>query len=116
MRPPRPHGDIDLVHLTPGLGAIDRALTRGRLGHEIVLKRFPHKCAFLAGGACCEILLIDATAEPPFTCFWGDVPFYWQRPQLEPHAADPISIVSRANLRHYPARHRQTEPQRWRPC
>jgi hypothetical protein len=117
LRPPGPHGDIDLVHLAPDFVAVDRALARGFLGGEIVLKRFPHKRAFLVGGICCEILLIDQTGEPPMTRFWGDVPFFWRRPLLEPDGAghgDPISVLSRPNLLHQRAHHRSTQPHRWR--
>lgn len=90
----------------------------GLLGPEITLKRFTHKRAFLTEGVCCEILLIDPTGNPPLTRFWGDVLFSWRRPLLElegvAHEAHAIPMLSRANLQHQRAQHRNVEPHRWR--
>jgi hypothetical protein len=117
LRPPGPHGDIDLVHLGDSFVAADMALETGRLPEEIRAKRFPHKRAFIWRGLCCEILLIQDWRARPMTWFWGDVPLFWQTPLAHARpvarAGHAFRLVSAANLRLYRARHRDTQPWRW---
>jgi hypothetical protein len=117
LRPPGPHRDIDLVHLGDSFAAADVALETGRLPEEIRAKRFPHKRAFAWRGLCCEILLIQDSSARPVSCFWSDVPLFWQAPIghscLVIRAGHQFGVVSAANLRLYRRRHRDMQPWRW---
>jgi hypothetical protein len=117
--PPRPHADIDLVYRSADFSAID-ALLRSEAGDldEVTGKRFSHKRAFRFRSVVCEILLVQDWQDQPFTLFWGDVPFGWNRPFLQPSkrslAGVPVSLVHEDNLRRYRAEFKSTENHRWR--
>ncbi|OLP57381.1 hypothetical protein BJF92_16435 [Rhizobium rhizosphaerae] len=124
LRPPGPHGDIDLVYVGPGFAGLDAFLAGGQrlCPHDTPLrslpaKRFPHKRAFLVEDVLCEILLVDLHDGLPATCFWGDTLFFWERPLAEATPAVlgglPVPVMSRANLLAYRALHRETQPWRW---
>jgi hypothetical protein len=118
LRPRGPHRDIDLVHLSDSFASVAIGLETGRLPQEIRAKRFPHKRAFIWRGLCCEIILIRDWRRCPVTWFWGDVPLFWQTPLARARpmigAGHCFRLVSAANLRLHRARHRDTQPWRWR--
>jgi hypothetical protein len=119
LRPSGPHGDIDLIHEGVDWCAMDALLRNLPLGiEEVAAKRFAHKRAFVLDGICCEIVLVQRVKGAPVTLFWGDVPFHWGQPLLHdrPAIRDSHSflVVSAANLIAARARHRETEPWRWR--
>ena len=118
-RPAGPHGDVDLIHDGGGRAAVDAWLRGPPPGiTEIAAKRFARKRAFLMDGMCCEIVLVRQVNGAPVTLFWGDVPFVWERPLLHrsPLQRDgyDLSVLSAANLAALRARHRETQPWRWR--
>lgn len=60
LESPRAHADIDLVLTDVDIAALDEWLGSKE---EIVAKRFPHKRAFLLGGAMVELHLVTRRAE-----------------------------------------------------
>jgi hypothetical protein len=118
LRPPRPHGDVDLIHCGDDWQAVDAWLHGPSGVVEIAAKRFAHKRAFLLDGVCCEVLLVREIAGAPVTLFWGEVPYDWERPLLHRetilHEGHYFSVVAAANLAALRARHRKTQPWRWR--
>lgn len=119
LRPSEPHGDVDLIHEGVDWCAMDALLLNLPPGiEEVAAKRFAHKRAFVLDGVCCEIVLVQRANGAPVTLFWSDVPFHWEQPLLhdQPVIRDGhrFSVVSAANLIAARARHRETEPWRWR--
>lgn len=118
LRPPGPHGDVDLIYSEDGWRTVDAWLHQPPSDFtEIAAKRFAHKRAFLLDGVCCEIVLVQLEPDGPITWFWGDVPFRWETPLLHAETVSiegrSQSILSPANLHAIRTRHRETQPWRW---
>ena len=115
LREPWEHRDIDLLYRGDGLAAFDAL---GSDFSPVPLKRFHHKRAFIVRNVLCEIILIQDAERRPVTHYWGDVPFYWDRPLLHPQPVDlcgaPVTAISAKNLQRHRRLHRQTQPDRWR--
>jgi hypothetical protein len=61
LNPPWDHSDIDLIVTDADIEALDAWLTTQ---NEIVLKRFPHKRAFLLGDVLVELHLLCRRTDP----------------------------------------------------
>jgi hypothetical protein len=116
LRQPRPHADIDLLLPAPSFESLDRLLAAAPSDlSEIPFKRFAHKRAFLLADLMVEVVLVQQENGTAVTWFWGDVRFEWILPLTEDCllGGHRLPAASRANLRHYRALHRSTQPWRW---
>ena len=118
LRPPEPHGDVDLLLPAPDFVQLEQAMA-GRTGfREIRAKRFAHKRAYSAAdGLMIEFVLVTPEHAGPVTRFWGDIPFRWLEPLTDCSvrlADGDLAVASCANLIRYRRRHRSFEPWRWR--
>jgi hypothetical protein len=114
--PPCAHSDLDLLLPSQSFEALDDLIAEptGDL-HEVPLKRFAHKRAFLSDKILVEVTLVQELDGAVLTWFWGDVRFEWLRPLAEDCelGGHRLAAASRENLRRYRARHRSIEPWRW---
>jgi hypothetical protein len=102
LRPPWPHGDLDLLARAP--------IADGLAGlHEISAKRFRHKRAFVVDGVMVELLLVEADEAGPFTQLWT-YKHRWPVDVIE--AGGELPLASRAAVRGYRAAHRRVDQAR----
>lgn len=113
---PRAHKDIDLVLQADSFAPLDQHLAHGRLGKEIVAKRFHHKRAFDHAGTMVELYLVESEADEWVTRFWGDKVHRWHAPLMEnvPLGEVIIQAVTPVNLIAFRASHKLHQPWRWR--
>ncbi len=113
---PRSHADIDLLLEARSFQTLDHLLAVASDMEEIPLKRFAHKRAFVFKGIMIEVILVQQESGAAFTWFWNDVRFDWSAPLTEccVLGGHQLPAVSRHNLQNNRARHKLTEPWRWR--
>lgn len=118
LRPPGPHGDVDLLLPALDFVPLEQAMAMNAGFREIGAKRFAHKRAWAgADGLVLEFLLVIREAGGPVTRFWGDRPFHWLEPLGDRaiHVTEAILAVATAdNLVRYRRLHGSMEPWRWR--
>lgn len=93
---PREHGDVDLLYPAADFSAVDTVLARRADFHEIEVKRFNHKRAFVYEGTMIELFLAQEDAEGLYTDFSGRFRFDWPAGTLASRGGLPV--VGRAAL------------------
>ncbi len=108
LRPPGPHGDIDLLYPAEDFGLLDEFLRVQAGAEEILAKRFLHKRAFRWQDVRVEVFLVRREAAGLETDFFGLHRLLWpddtlsQTLRLEGRE---LAAASPAALRLYRARH-----------
>ncbi len=112
LRPPGPHGDIDLLYPAADFRAVDRFLLTHRDLEEVVGKRFAHKRAFRRDGVLVELFLLQPTDAGLTTDFFGHHLFLWPADTLlytVPLLGASVPAASPATLRLYREQHKAIE-------
>jgi hypothetical protein len=111
LRPPGPHGDIDLLYPAEDFGRVDRFLQPHADLEEVPAKRFVHKRACVWRGVLIEIFLLPPTPAGFVTNFFGLYPFRWPDKTLSqaPLLSIPAPVASPAALRLYREQHKAVE-------
>ena len=112
LRPPGPHGDIDLLFPAEDFSRVDHFLRARQDREEVPGKRFVHKQAFLRQGVLVELFLVPTTGAGLTTDFFGLHLFHWPADTLL-HTVSligvPVPMTSPAALRFYREQHQAVE-------
>ena len=111
IRPPGPHGDIDLLYPAEDFSAVDQFLQSRTDLEEVQGKRFIHKRAFVRQGVLVELFLLRRAAARYATDFFGVCEFLWPEDALSEMRllGVPTLAASSAALRFYRERHTAIE-------
>jgi len=82
LRPPGPHGDIDLLYPAATFAQLDTFLKASESVEEIKAKHFPHKRAFRWHHVLIEVFLLCPDANRYVTHFFGIHRFPWPEDTL----------------------------------
>jgi hypothetical protein len=108
--PPRPHGDVDILVVNPGLDEIDAFVTNH---NEIVAKRNPHKRAYLQAGVMVELFLVTYRGGRWTTNFWGSHEHQW--PTLSWVYRRGLPVAPLASVQSYRDSYAEIHPDRKHP-
>ena len=111
IRPPGPHGDIDLLYPAENFYLLDQMLSAHSNMEEIQGKRFVHKRAFVWRGVLIEIFLLRSAATGFVTDFFGLHQFHWPKDAVSQTLllGVPAPSASPVALRFYREQHTAVE-------